>query len=652
MGFLLFGKMFPYRTPTGMLRLHPGTHFFQLIARPTDRVLIQLQYWSPSVLEHAFRRLTLQTILPMKFCFFIDGLDEYEGNDLEMADLFEDVAKLPHVKVCVSSRPHVAFQDAFSARPKLRLHDLTFRDIQRYVKDKLVNNVRWQRLERQEPIESPNLILDIVTSANGVFLWVKLVVTSLLNGLGNQDRLIHLQKRVRALPQDLDKLYQEDASRLFQIIAGAQQKTEDYGAALQLSILGLALAAEEDPDFAQKAKINFLTECEILERCKEMDIRLASHCGGLLETQFGDSKEMSPELKVTYLHRTVKDFLDRLDTQKTIIQWTGGTSAFNPDLAILKSHILQPKARSPFPTSSVMLHGRGIEREEFYEKALQLSKPLVQSLFTYARRVELTGLGPQLELLEQFEEAMRFRWIESGCKSRGSPYPMLIEAVQCGCHHYLSKKLALDTTIPRRMFFGSDLLEYALNPPPENSQFVSLTTIKILLEHGADPNKHRHETDRDPTKQTSWIATLSFLQNRNIPPPALTKKAEIDKLMATWAEILKQLSRHGVDRKATCKGSDGQYRDIYWIIADVFADYPQLQEELKLVFSERPENNTIKMRYKPSIPRGNHTKLLYKPLLPRKNDSDQESTPKHQRPPFPKQSDDRRQSGFNCCSPQ
>jgi len=587
----------------------------------------------------------------MRFCFFIDGLDEYEGNDLDMADLFGDVAKMPHVKVCVSSRPHVAFKVAFSDRPKLRLHDLTFRDIQQYVKDRLVNNVRWRRLERQEPIESPNLILDIVTSANGVFLWVKLVVTSLLNGLGNQDRLIHLQKRVRALPQDLDKLYehivlgvdpiyQEDASRLFQIIAGTQQRTDDYGTPLQLSILGLALAAEENPDLAQKAQINFLTECEVLELCKEMDIRLASQCGGLLETQFGDSEVMSPELKVTYLHRTVKDFLDRSDTRTTIVRWTGGRSSFNADLAIFKSHVLQPKARSPFPTSTAMRCGGEIEREELYEKSLNISKPLVQSLFTYALRVESSGNGPQLELLEQFEEAIQFRWSESGCKSRGSPYPMLIEAVQSGCHHYLSQKLALDTTIPRRLFFGSDLLEYALNPTPENSQFVSPTIVKILLEHGADPNRRvneldHHEVQRGLDRHSPWIAALSCLQKHKIPPPTLKKEAEVDEFMATWADALKLFSRHGVHKNTTSLGWD-----IEQVIRDVFGDYPQLQCELLSVFNLRLEEYASKL----------HNKAL--PIVPQTQNSHKNWMRSSQYPPLQAQRDCSRQCGFNCCSPQ
>jgi hypothetical protein len=40
-----------------------------------------------------------------------------------------------------------------------------------------------------------------------VFLWVKLVVNSLLEGLGNQETVVALQTRLRKLPKDPDPLF-------------------------------------------------------------------------------------------------------------------------------------------------------------------------------------------------------------------------------------------------------------------------------------------------------------------------------------------------------------------------------------------------------------------------------------------------------------
>jgi hypothetical protein len=112
----------------------------------------------------------------MKLCLFIDGLDEYDGLEVDIARLFKDVVLSPDVKVCVSSRPHVPFEDAFSTRPQLRLQDLTHRDLTRYVKDRLVHDEMMLALAEQEPRQCQELVLEIADKAQGVFLWVVLVV--------------------------------------------------------------------------------------------------------------------------------------------------------------------------------------------------------------------------------------------------------------------------------------------------------------------------------------------------------------------------------------------------------------------------------------------------------------------------------------------
>ena len=68
----------------------------------------------------------------------------------------------------------------------------------------------------------------MVTKASGVFLWVVLVVRSLLRGLRNRDTIKDLRKRLEELPFGLaalythmlghvEPLYKEQSSRAFQI---------------------------------------------------------------------------------------------------------------------------------------------------------------------------------------------------------------------------------------------------------------------------------------------------------------------------------------------------------------------------------------------------------------------------------------------------
>ncbi|GKT94312.1 hypothetical protein Ct61P_12162 [Colletotrichum tofieldiae] len=62
-------------------------------------------------------------------CLFVDGLDEFSGEPETLIALFQDIVSHPNVKLCVSSRPWLVFEDAFRHRSSLKLEDLTYMDI-------------------------------------------------------------------------------------------------------------------------------------------------------------------------------------------------------------------------------------------------------------------------------------------------------------------------------------------------------------------------------------------------------------------------------------------------------------------------------------------------------------------------------------------
>jgi hypothetical protein len=119
----------------------------------------------------AFRNLVRQDIVQIKMCFFVDGLDEFEGNYEEIAGLFKSITS-PRVKVCLSGRPLLVFEDAFGLSPKLRLQDLTRQDIRRFVNEKLELHPRFRLLMEDRPRDARDLIMEVVTKADGVFLWL------------------------------------------------------------------------------------------------------------------------------------------------------------------------------------------------------------------------------------------------------------------------------------------------------------------------------------------------------------------------------------------------------------------------------------------------------------------------------------------------
>ena len=69
--------------------------------------------------------------LSVKFCFFIDGIDEYDGDHLEFCMALKDLAESPNIKLSVSSRSWNAFEEPFGDNPlsKIYIHELTRGDI-------------------------------------------------------------------------------------------------------------------------------------------------------------------------------------------------------------------------------------------------------------------------------------------------------------------------------------------------------------------------------------------------------------------------------------------------------------------------------------------------------------------------------------------
>jgi hypothetical protein len=78
-------------------------------------------------LKTAFR-LLIQKATHLKLAFFIDGIDEFDGDHRDMAQFLQGLAS-PDVKMVVSSRPVNACLETFRNSPTLTLQDLTREDM-------------------------------------------------------------------------------------------------------------------------------------------------------------------------------------------------------------------------------------------------------------------------------------------------------------------------------------------------------------------------------------------------------------------------------------------------------------------------------------------------------------------------------------------
>jgi hypothetical protein len=314
--------------------------------------------WTSKDLMSLLKQLLEQRELSLKICLFIDGLDEYEGCYDEIVDFFRSTTS-PHVKICLSSTPLLPFQDAFGSGNSLRLQDLTYFDIQNYVSSELSRHRRYRQLLLDEPIRAPQLVEEIVSKANGVFLWVKLVVQSLRTGLGNRDSIKDLRRRLHLLPDDLEQLYshmlahiddfyKSQASEYFQLVHTARLQfsttKNDNDNTEPLTLIELSLADDEDPELAITAPMKSLSRERIKARCELTQARLHVRCMELLEVHRSRDApyQVADFNRIQYLHRTTRDYLERPDVWSGIVAQTRGTD-FDPRLSLLRACVLQIK---------------------------------------------------------------------------------------------------------------------------------------------------------------------------------------------------------------------------------------------------------------------------------------------------------------------
>lgn len=280
-----------------------------------------------------------------KFCFFIDGLDEYDGKPADMIDLIRALVALPNVKLVLSSRSWNEFEQEFGkdSTQKLYMQDFNHHDINAYVHDTLARDSNFQEMEDRDTAGKA-LIEEIVKAANGVFLWVFLVVRSFQEGLTNGDHISDLEEKLRKLPKDLNTYFERilllDVSEDYRC-----QSSEMFAVTLE-GAEDLPLIAYwfmgKSADYVLTLEAKSLSPQLLGKRLKDARKQLNARCKGLLEVRHMPPRDGRDDLpssylfnaKVTFLHRTVRDFLMLEETKQILNRWC--SPSFNAHEAICK----------------------------------------------------------------------------------------------------------------------------------------------------------------------------------------------------------------------------------------------------------------------------------------------------------------------------
>jgi hypothetical protein len=284
-----------------------------------------------------------QSTIDSRFYLHVDALDEYEGDHEEIIDIFQELSQSRMIKICLSSRPWNLFEDAFGQVPAhgIRLHELTKRDIELFAYESILNN-KLRLAQGRDRQYYKDIIEEISKRAQGVFLWVRLVVRSLRDGLRNDDPISLLRKRLEALPTDLegffehifrsvDEVYQESMACTFLVAMTAPKP---------LRLILYSFLDEEDSQYGFQWPCSIMDRDEIQERVSQTYRRLNGRYKGLLEpSQSGESLQHTDT--VDFLHRTLHDFLSTPRMQKVLFVHV--PSDFDPHIAVSQALLAEAK---------------------------------------------------------------------------------------------------------------------------------------------------------------------------------------------------------------------------------------------------------------------------------------------------------------------
>lgn len=225
-----------------------------------------------------------------RFCLFIDGLDEFQGNFHDAIKLVRGLCSNPAIKVIVSSRPIAICYDAFSRVPQLHMESLTRNDIKEYIYD-VIGSHDYMKILAGSGVQSPNILTNkLIEKASGVFLWVILACRSILDGFAAYDTIAELCRRVDDLPPELedlfvhmlnsvDRRYHEQTAKTLKILY-TRKASNDH-----LATIELAFFDRNGMDSVSNNPLESITAHEAHKICSAMMARLRSRCGGLLQAE-------------------------------------------------------------------------------------------------------------------------------------------------------------------------------------------------------------------------------------------------------------------------------------------------------------------------------------------------------------------------------
>ncbi|KAL8840487.1 MAG: hypothetical protein Q9176_003813 [Flavoplaca citrina] len=302
-----------YKEATGQLQESPP---LMIIPTWTEKRLLQI------LNDFADEKPSTVTL-----CVFIDGLDEYVGDQDTLLHIISLLSSVGGCKVCVSSRPDQKFRSEFQGYPQCRVQDLNQKDIEKMVTDKLKPCLEKNKPNETEAIEY--LLHILIDKAEGVFLWLGMMIKDLSRASRHGNTISELHQRLETTPntmnglyrrilRSLDKMYLDYALKTFQIMVAAQYLRRRFH--LPLTLLDFACMDETSWLRVEQFDRPYFGSSTFQSKCRELHTRLYSRCGNLIDIKDDDNKTNKTNKTnkailvrhaqtVNFIHRTAVEFL-------------------------------------------------------------------------------------------------------------------------------------------------------------------------------------------------------------------------------------------------------------------------------------------------------------------------------------------------------
>ncbi|KAG8525757.1 uncharacterized protein KY384_000517 [Bacidia gigantensis] len=460
--------------------------------------------WSILSLQQALLFCKNQQIVEFKMCYFVDALDENDESKhsrRNVSNFLMQLASDPSdagygiFKICTASRPENDLSELLSSYNGFKMQEWTRPDIEAYVGDKLGEHPPMRALVQSQHItiseRARTLMASIVHKAEGVFLWVRLIVEDLRDSLTNGLALgiDDLEERLGQTPQELRELYvlilrrippdsTLDAYVIFECVLRARQP-------ISLLDLWLILETRKKSCSQDLHGVSDDQVSSILRSKSALERRIKTCSGGLLEVRI-QSISLN-RYTVQVLHQTVREYLIESSILTFLLYHVKGkpvSAQDKADFIFLRTHLYW--LRTPKTRREELCFGAPVYGDD--------------NLLWHASGADQLKFEPYIGILDQIDRIM--------CSENNASWPALYfmsiedpeitnlnlftHAISVGMYYYVEQKLQENPGLISRLV-GKPLLHFAVDLAYSDSWLKSdengalnIVMLKLLLRHGAN----------------------------------------------------------------------------------------------------------------------------------------------------------------------